>query len=185
MKGPCSIAGCHRLEHSTGLCGTHYQRKRTTGTTDLETRAMWLDRVADTSSDQCVLWPFSTAKCAKYGLFTVNYVTMSAHSYVCKKFNGPPPTPWHQVAHSCGCGFCINKNHLRWATPKENCADKIMHGTHREGERNSHAKLTNQQAAIIRADTRPQRKIAGDYGVDQKVIQLIKSGQAYKAALGM
>ena len=47
------------------------------------------------------------------------------------------------------------------------------------------AKLTNQQAAMIRADNRTQRVIAADYGVTQKAVSLIKQGRSYKSALGM
>lgn len=47
------------------------------------------------------------------------------------------------------------------------------------------AKLTNYQAALIRADKRAQREIAAEYGVTQKVVSLIKQGRSYKSALGM
>lgn len=51
---------------------------------------------------------------------------------VCEEVNGPPPTPAHQAAHSCGKGHlgCITPQHLRWATQVENEADKLIHGTH-------------------------------------------------------
>ncbi len=45
------------------------------------------------------------------------------------------------------------------------------------------AKLTSQQAAMIRDDRRKQREIAADYGVTQKVVSLIKQGKTYKSAL--
>ena len=46
---------------------------------------------------------------------------------VCEEVYGPPPTPDHQAAHNTpnGCvgGLCVNGDHLRWATRKENYAD--------------------------------------------------------------
>jgi hypothetical protein len=50
---------------------------------------------------------------------------------VCEQVNGPPPSSKHEVAHSCGRGHegCVNRRHLRWATRKENHADRIKHGT--------------------------------------------------------
>jgi AraC-like DNA-binding protein len=50
---------------------------------------------------------------------------------LCEHANGPPPSPEHQAAHSCGRGRqgCVNPQHLRWATYIENQADIIKHGT--------------------------------------------------------
>ena len=46
---------------------------------------------------------------------------------VCEELNGPPPTSKHEAAHNTpnGCvgGLCVNGDHLRWATRKENAAD--------------------------------------------------------------
>lgn len=46
---------------------------------------------------------------------------------VCEEVNGPPPTPKHETAHNTpnGCigGLCVNGDHLRWATTKENQQD--------------------------------------------------------------
>lgn len=39
---------------------------------------------------------------------------------------------------------------LRWGTPKENAADKKIHGTVARGERNGHAKVTEKQVREIR-----------------------------------
>jgi hypothetical protein len=47
---------------------------------------------------------------------------------VCEEINGPPPTSKHEAAHDTlnGCigGLCVNGEHLRWATGKENSRDE-------------------------------------------------------------
>jgi hypothetical protein len=56
---------------------------------------------------------------------------------VCEETYGPPPTPKHQAAHNTlnGCvgGLCVNGGHLRWATPRENLADRTPEMASRGG----------------------------------------------------
>lgn len=50
------------------------------------------------------------------------------------------------------------------------------------GEGNGNAKLTNKQAALIRASSVSSHKLAVEYGVDRAVIRRIKQGKAYAAS---
>jgi hypothetical protein len=56
------------------------------------------------------------------------------HQIVCEAFHGPKPSPTHQVAHYDGTRFNNRADNLRWATPKENAADSIRHGTRPSGD---------------------------------------------------
>jgi len=73
------------------------------------------------------------------------------------------------AAHSCGERMCINPRHLRWATRKENEADKVAHGRDIRGERSGTARLTRQQVDDIRRRYDrggiTQRHLATFYGV--------------------
>ena len=190
MERVCGVDDCDRQIKSRGLCGAHYQRRLRTGEVSdgvpvgVGKQTAWLIAHCQPEHDDCVLWPFSIAQNG-YGQLCIDRKNTGAHREACRIAHGEPPSPKHEAAHSCGDRECINGNHLRWATPVENAADRIIHGTHREGEMAGPAKLTNQQAAAISADRRKQRDIADDYGVTPKVVSLIKQGRTYKAALGI
>lgn len=98
---------------------------------------------------------------------------VQVHKLVCLAFHGLPPSPAHQVAHNDGSRGNNSSLNLRWATPKENTADKILHGTSQRGEKNPIAKLS--EAAIpeifrLANAGEMQRSIARRYGVHQRQI---------------
>jgi hypothetical protein len=73
-------------------------------------------------------------------------------------------------------------SNLRWDTRKGNAADRIVHGTHIEGERHGNSKLTAEQVAAIRtraANGERQRALAAEYGVTQAAISLIVTRQKW------
>lgn len=149
------------------------RRKLPNGTTQ-----KWLERVAlNYSGDECLTWPF--AKNA-YGRAVMNIggKVRQVCRIVCEHFNGPPPSRRHEAAHSCGNGHlgCINHRHLRWATPVENQADKIEHGTTNRGQRCGTNKLTPSQVHEIRklaAEKVPHKEIAMKFGIAASAVSAI------------
>jgi hypothetical protein len=89
----------------------------------------------------------------RYGYFNV-------HRLVALTFLGPPPTPRHQVAHNDGVRSHNWVANLRWATPKENCADRVLHGTSPDnrGERHPSANLTESLVTELRDHRRAGRR---------------------------
>ena len=63
-----------------------------------------------------------------------------------------------QVAHNDGNPSNNKASNLRMATPKENSADTLRHGTRSLGSRRPMAKLSEEQVILIRADQRKHRK---------------------------
>lgn len=97
------------------------------------------------------------------------------HKLVLEAFVGKAPKGM-ECCHNDGNQQNNKLNNLRWDTPKNNHADKLKHGTSNTGERCNWAKLTKAQVIAIRADTRTQKEIAVEYGVQQSQISRIKNG---------
>ncbi len=110
------------------------------------------------------------------------------HTIMCTTFLGPRPTPTHQVAHGNGVRHDNRLTNLRWATPAENSADAVRHGTSPlrpggAGERNGHARLTWDQVRQIRASARggaSTRQLAGEYGIGKSQVHNIVSGKQWR-----
>jgi len=156
MNGPktCTIHQCGKPVYSFGLCPAHYTRQRRHGDplgggTPQGVPMKWLLSHTEYDNDDCLIWPFATAR--GYGMITADGKQRVAANYMCELVNGPPPTPKHECAHSCGKGNigCVNPKHLRWATRSENHLDKIHHGTMPFGENNARSVLTEKQVRYI------------------------------------
>ncbi len=72
------------------------------------------------------------------------------HRLVATVFIGPPPSPTHQAAHRDGNTYNNHFSNLYWATPSENAADKVRHGTIARGRRAGPDALTDRDVEIIR-----------------------------------
>lgn len=107
--------------------------------------------------------------------------TAKIHRLVLEAFVGPCPEKC-ECAHRDGNPKNNKLSNLRWATPKENQADRIRHGTDIRGEDHKNAKLTemdvrNIKRARIRGNT--YRSIAAIYGVSHPLIIRIVQGRAW------
>lgn len=180
----CSIPGCTRKLYGHGWCNTHYMRWRRNGDPLItkkpangEAERFYREVVQNYSGDDCLIWPF--AKTSGYAVLGRSQL----HRRVCIEENGPPPTKSHQAAHSCGKGHlgCVNRHHLRWATPVENNADKRIHGTHIRGSLHGAAKITEEQAKLIMAlkGKLSQPKIAQKFGIARSTVNNVHNGMCW------
>lgn len=178
----CSIEGCSNIHYGQGYCSPHYQRWRRHGDplggnrNRGEAQRYYEEVVLPYKGDDCLKWPYNTHKNG-YGFISRKNKIRSVHIYVCMSVYGPRPSKKHVVAHSCGNGTkgCVNPNHLRWATYKENSADTLLHGRSNRGQRCGTNKLTESQVREIRAllGTMSQYAIAERYGVSRGCILAI------------
>lgn len=129
-------------------------------------------------SGECLVWPYKIDNRSGYGALTG---TLRAHVYTCYRAHGPRPHEKNVVAHTCGVRSCVNPLHLRWTTQAQNLIDRHLHGTAPTGELGPGAKLTNAQAAAIRASTEKRRILAERYHVSVSIIGRIKRGERYRA----
>lgn len=133
----CSIPGCGKIHRARGWCPAHYYRFSMHGdplggapARDGAPMRFIHEVALQHTGEECLIWPFGRNGDG-YGSVQVDGKMVNAHRYLCQIAHGEPPTATHQAAHSCGKGHlgCVAKNHLRWATPAENQADRLIHGT--------------------------------------------------------
>lgn len=180
----CSIAECGKPMR--GRCGwrnAHYKRFRRHGD-PIGGRIAWgeamryfREEVLPYVGEDCLFWPYKAGGNG-YGQLRDGDKMRLVHRMVCERVNGPSPTPEHEAAHSCGNGHlgCVAPGHLSWKTPAENRADKLIHGTHNRGERNTQAKLTEcdvREILRLSADGMRHREIADKFGVKPSNINAI------------
>ena len=132
----------------------------------------WISRAAASETDECLDWPWYCFS-RGYGAIRRDGKLVGVHTIVCEIVHGPRPAGmW--AAHSCGRRVCCSGAHLRWATPKENYADRLIHGTDQRGDRHPTAKLTEDSVRAIRSRvaeggvTYPE--LAAEYGVSPGTI---------------
>lgn len=193
---PCSIDGCDGNASSSqrggkGYCSRHYRRLLKNGhpeggrrTMNGDPRRFYEEVALKYEGDECIQWPFGAGGRGRgYGRMHTPDGPISVHRALCEAAHGPPPTPEHEAAHSCGNGHlrCVTKRHLSWKTPKENAADRLIHGTHSAGEKNGNARLTEAQVREILAirGTTTQASIARRYGVTPQTIHEIYKGKTW------
>lgn len=149
----CSVEGCNKKHDAKGYCASHYSRLRRHGDplggiTYNGEPDRFIAEVLTSDTDECVSWPYAKTK--------RGYPIMGDRRMVCRiiceEKIGPAPSPDHEAAHNCGNGHlsCVTWKHLRWATHKENCEDKAIHGTNTLGTRNAASKLDPEKVKQIR-----------------------------------
>ena len=136
----CTVDGCSKPHEAKGYCLTHYRRFQRHGTLAVsrasngEHERYFHDVVLAYDGDECLLWPFSHNGNG-YGTMRTGSKTVRVSRRVCEHVNGPPPTPKHDAAHSCGNGHigCCTKRHMSWKTRSENLLERRIHKTFGRG----------------------------------------------------
>jgi len=96
-----------------------------------------------------------------------------------------PIPPGRMALHrpSCVARSCIEPEHIRSGTAKDNAQDAITAGNANRGERNGHAKLTEVDVRAIRAAPRTpatRRELAEAFHVDVAHIRSIQSRRFWR-----
>lgn len=89
------------------------------------------------------------------------------------------------VCHHCDNRGCVNPAHLFIGTHTDNMRDMARKGRSgrrdNAGERNGRAKLTAEQAALIRIDRRRTVEVAAEYGISDTAVRCIRAGRLWRS----
>lgn len=183
----CSIPDCGKPHLARGWCNAHWLRwsrygdPLAGGTYAGEPLKYFNEVVLPYTGDDCLIWPYGKTK--GYGVVWIGDRTHYVSRLVCEHENGSPTASNDEASHSCGKGHlgCVTRNHLRWATPKENTADKRAHNTHLRGEKTNGAKLTEADVIKIRSmrGELSQGQLAKRFNVTQGAISRIQSRKVW------
>ena len=158
MTRACIIEGCEKDRDTDGYCGMHYYRVRVHGDPDYVNpnrvpggeKLKWLIEAIKLRTDECIIWPFKTAK--GYGFLSHEGKRWLAHRLALVLHTGHN----HQHLHACHKPVvchnpsCVNPRHLIWGSAKDNVRHQVMDGTMVRGERHGHSKLTRQEVIEVR-----------------------------------
>lgn len=181
----CDEAGCGARVKARGLCQSHYNKTRYSGSamplTKRDLKVSFFEQALQSNTDDCIDWPFGK-RGDGYGRTYLTGNDEGAHVYVCRLAHGEKPLDKEEVAHTCGRPICINPKHLRWASGAENQADRILHGTHDRGERNVRSKLTDDAVREIRRlrGVETQLELARRFGVSGPIISKVQTGKTWR-----
>ena len=179
----CLLDDCEEKAYAKHYCKFHYSRDRMGRNMQSPKRDAidyygWIEKHKSYEGHECLEWPFSKTKDG-YGRLYVGKKSRPAHREMCIATHGLPKSDLLHTAHNCGNPCCVNPNHLRWATAKENMADKKIHGTNNNGSKHGLAKLTESQAKEIKYSTGPLAVAAKKYGVSCPTISEIRNGKRW------
>ena len=184
----CSVDGCGKNFIAKGYCQKHYRRfvkygDPVGGPTFIGEPENYLRTVILAyDGDECLPWPYSRNNMG-YSQIRVGGKAVLVSRIVCQEVNGPPPTPSHEAAHSCGKGHegCVSPHHLKWATHAENMDEKFSHGTVTRGENHGMSKLTSENVLEIISlkGKETQASIAKRFGVTRTAISRIHLGKQW------
>ena len=148
-----------------------------------------MTRVEKVTDKQGEHWMWSGSRMGLYGEYgqvTLDKVRMGAHRAMWIILRGPIPGGLDML-HQCRFTLCINPEHLRPGSHRENLAEAVAlrGGKHwaPKGEACVRSKLKQFEVDDIRARYgrgERQSKLASEYGVSQPNISYIVNGQKWK-----
>lgn len=147
----------------------------------LGTPLQWFfEKVDQRSADECWNWLAGKSQ-SGYGVFG----TEIAHRWMWKFEHGPIPAGMF-VLHNCDNRACVNPNHLRLGSHRENMADRDIRGRTLRGEVANAAKLSNACAERVREMClfgARRKDVALIFGVTPEAVGFIVRGVTHAHAL--
>jgi len=187
----CTVPRCERKHYAKGYCELHYMRVRKYGTPEggptnhAPPEERFWRGVNKDGPNGCWIYERGLRR-GVYGRFQIGgkgSKHVSAHRYSYELHKGPIPEGM-VIMHSCDTPRCVNPDHLRAGTHKENTADMIAKGRKvvvaPKGEGHLKARLTEELVLEIRSSTKTNRAWAERLGVSITCIRKARVGETWK-----
>jgi len=133
------------------------------------------------NDSDCWIWQRHVGK-SGYPEVGVNGKKLRVHRIVAELIYGPASE--NQMAlHSCDVKVCINPDHLRWGTSKDNMKDAVERNRVRKGENASWSKLTwdiVEELRQIDLTTTTLDELAKKYPVSRTTIWRAMTNRSWK-----
>jgi hypothetical protein len=125
----------------------------------------------------CVEW-VGTLWATGYGRFQLRNKSVKAHRVAYELRYAKLPAD-ACVLHRCDNRKCINADHLFIGTRKDNNLDKTKKGRQTRGAEVNTAKITVEDVRLIRADARPSKQIASEFGISWGQVNKVRGMRAW------
>jgi hypothetical protein len=131
------------------------------------------------SETGCWIWTAKAKDSGGYGLFYLDYKNKKAHRVSYELFKGPIPDGMH-ILHSCDNPACVNPDHLRAGTVKENMQDREARGRRDvRGEQIGTSKLTEKEAMFVKITDAPIKLLSEVFGISEGYLYRVRNGQSW------
>lgn len=138
-------------------------------------------------------WPWKSSTNGKYGILLLPNGSINgrrlvkrfyAHRIAYELATDVKPAHSEVVMHTCDNPLCVNPNHLKLGTQRDNLHDMINKGRRFQsdvtGVKNGRAKLTEKQVLKIRKSLTTCRQAAIEYDVSTSLISKIRTKRLWK-----
>lgn len=185
----CILPNCSSDRYSNkDLCRIHYRRWQvhgdpTAGQAPRGSALAFIHEHVGHGGDECLLWAFAVDK-KGYGVLKYGPKRELAHRVMCRLAHGEPPDASFHAAHSCRRRSCVNPNHLRWATARENNLDKVAHGTANRVVsvilKTSKLSVEDVQSIRARRPAESLSKLSAEFGVTRSMIVAVAKRKSWR-----
>lgn len=153
----CSVAECQRASRAKGMCDTHYRQVKNSGKLNRlgltghniyppAEQRLWA-KVRKTES--CWHWTGAQSAATGHGNFKVNGKVTLVHRFSYELAKGPIPEGL-VIDHICRNGSCVNPDHLRAVTQKQNMENRGgAHANSKSGVRGVHMDRAGAWVATV------------------------------------
>jgi len=186
----CRVADCDNPYVAKGFCERHYRRWKRYGDPSVlrlvqhhgKTVAERL-AIYTQQTEGCWEWIGARYSGTGYGMLGVGNRPHGAHRVSWEVNCGPIPSGM-SVLHRCDNRGCVRPDHLFLGTPADNTADMMAKGRNgfssTRGMRHPNAKLTDDNARMIKASPLIDSDLAWRLGVSKQVIGAVRKGKTWK-----